>query len=328
VKKILSILLFLIVILGIWYWMKVAPSSAESHADQAFVAKNYDQASMMYSQALLSEKSSWRKERLLYKLGTAYRFQGEKERALDFFMKVLREYPSSSYKDRIEQMLRDETGIVAALSQPMDLMDADFQIELPDLEKAQKLVEIKQEKDKVYLQLVNALSKVRDEVPYELLQLYNGYKVLQKRFNEQIVVEQNNRLKDIKKRQQRIVFLIGFTEELTKKLKKSENMYEVVTRSFQDMASALINDSGLKPGIVVTRMPDSTDMERISIEISRLLEVYESSHIFVMVPQEQEVPADAFSDLSAERFRLLVTGGEEDNVATIRGMLHIRNLWQ
>ena len=324
-KKLWVTLGLLLVVLVATYFYFFAPSLTEREGDKLYQAQNYAGSMLQYTRALASKPPHFKAERLLFKLGNSARQSGQRERATDFYFKILRDNPDSIYRDRIQSFLRLETQDFKeqSLSKP-------YQLNLESLRqgKVEGLSELKQQRDRLYSHLVMALSRMDGGMNFEVKSLYRDFKMIETEFNSKLESVSLDRPQKARKRLERRLAIVGFPTETADALRKHESVF-----SLRVMEASNISELFAKGG---EQIPQSVFMSiqgvnhtNFSLNLRRLLDYSEKTKIFLLIDDnEGEGIGDGLPEPLPTRVHILRCRSGEVCRQEIQNVMHSRHLWQ
>lgn len=313
--------------LGYWFY-QVAPSDFENEGDAFMQTQDYSQASLMYARALKDSRASYSEERVLFKLGNSYRIQGERDRAFDFYFMLLRQNPNSIYKERIEEYLREQKGLLTSNAENLTVeIDWSF---LQNSQEAVTLEQVVEQRHRIYRHLLDKImASAGGGASYEALELYSAF-----RKNEVQLLE----LKEQKGRElsvqattirPRLISLVAADEDTIEKIRKSDLPFplKVDALATLDDVFAYSSSNQAVEGLFLFLRPE--DMAMAEIHVPRIGDLYENSKIFLIFVDEGEQEQLGESPLVKDsRFRWFSCSDSEDCVHTIRDSLRLKSLWQ
>jgi tetratricopeptide (TPR) repeat protein len=333
IARILSFLLLIgLLLFAIWLYL-VSPSAHEKLGDQAMQDQDYASASMYYSRAMNEGKTSFGKERVLFKLGNSFRIQGERERAFDFYFMLLRLNKDSAYKERIEEFLREQKGHLA-LENNQDKVEIDWSF-LNQKSGPMTLEQQKQKRDQLYRMLIDRLSTSGATVmAYETLELYRAFQKSSQEFLELRLRESDTLPQKVVSRQTRNLVFVGFSEDWTSQWNSLSPVTAVEWKSLQEPTDLIEQAETLRPqGIFIYMEPSRRPSDLI--QLPRLADLYENSKFFLvfvdslMNESQSDLELDAMvEEMQHPKLRWFRCQDVSDCRGYMRDLVDLRSLWQ
>jgi len=325
-KRNLSILLLFLILGAGLYMYLLSPSSTERQGDENYQKKDFRASIIFYTKALAQNQVSFKKERLLFKLGNAYRLGGQRERALDFYMKILRDNPESVYRERIQGLLTVEASEIQDLAEDAETYVVDlssFQGPIPE-----DIRTLKAQRDSLYLQLVKAISTARGELSYGLVAAYKRFQEMNRDYQNKKTSFATKRIGQVRSKIQRSLALVSMEEGDGQKLKARESVYSLAIMEFDSLDEMLQLPSDTVLDAVFIRVSGIPDTKTY-LNTSRLLDLFEKAKVFLLLDDSstEEEKYTLPENLQERTFVLLCK--EEDNCrGRISEVLHLRSIWQ
>ncbi|MCJ8345713.1 hypothetical protein MJH12_09245 [bacterium] len=318
-----------LVLFGIYLYL-ISPSAMEKQADKFYQESRYDDAAHFYQLAFREGNVSFKKERILFKIGNAYRLAGERDRSFDFYFMVLQENTSSVYKSRIQEFLREESEDVI---ESMALND-NFEVNLDFLRDAQELSlqETLLKRDELYKILLMAVMNDNSNLSYQLKDVYRGYKKLQINLAK---VKQEASIQITAKRLKRVrreLLLIGLGESLKEKLLASGYNYNLVIHQISSGHDVIDLQDKIDPqAIYISFQQEVSSMgsDNFLTFLERLYDSYENTKIFLMIDDSNnEGLSEILDSWDKEGLYTLVFQDQDELKSKIKQSLKARFIWQ
>ncbi len=328
--RIASALLILLLILGGVYLYFLAPSGMEKEGDKAYQAQKYADAALKYTAALAKTGTPFSKERLLFKTGNAWNLQGERERALDFYMLILRNNPDSVYRSRIEEHLKEQQQTLARQTRRDGVSTLD--LSFLNQSEAKSLVQIKTERDQIYLELLDRLIRPgTSAVDYETLELYRTFQKARSRFDSALEGASEQRVTVLRKGGPELhLVLVQFAEEFQEELQAQSGPQKVFWHGKPNLAEALEDAGRIKADGFFIQLQDS-DWASAGVMLPRLVEVFQKSKIFLVFvdTMKNTEELDQFAEsLETEVRWLKCVDGVPACMQSLQGLSQRKSLWQ
>ncbi|MBW7875464.1 MAG: hypothetical protein H3C47_05720 [Candidatus Cloacimonetes bacterium] len=334
IARILSFV-FLIALLLFVVWMYlVSPSAHEKLGDQAMQSQDYVSASMYYSRALNEGKTSFGKERVLFKLGNSFRIQGERERAFDFYFMLLRLNKDSAYKQRIEEFLKEQKGHLA-MENNQDRVDIDWSF-LNQTKGPMTLLEQKQKRDKLYRMLIERLSGsgTNQALAYETLELYREFQKSSQQYIESKEQESQKLPQKVMSMATRHLVSVGFLKEWMAEMHSLSPVTAVQWNNLQEPGELIELAESIKPDAIFIYMEASRRQSDL-IQLPRLADLYENSKFFLVFVDSlmNESYSDSelaglVSEFGHTKLRWFRCQDLADCKGYLRDLVDLRSLWQ
>jgi tetratricopeptide (TPR) repeat protein len=301
----------------------------EKEAERFLQSGDYEKAVVYYTRALAANNSRRREERILYKLGLSCRNAGEKERSLDFFMRLLSLNPDSSYRSGIQNILRSDADGESGFARPEDLYRP-YTPEEVVVPQGMTLVQAKSERDNLYRALVGELLQINNgKISHRSLDLWRNLRKMQLEYEKLIKEGLDVRVAELRRIETRNIYFIGLPEEMGKSLSSSEKVFHLSISHFETVFDALnAGDPGFSPDGVFLNIADLSE-ERLRISVERFLDFYKNAKLFlIFVDNQTAVDTSLVSSFPEDRVRFLsVAEIGEDLRHSIGEILHVRSLW-
>lgn len=329
-RKILFIVIALLCLWAVFYYFRhFSLLSAEKEAEYFLQNGDYEQAVMHYTRALAANNSKKREERILYKLGLCCRNAGEKERSLDFFMRLLHLNPESSYRDGVQNILKSDADEHLQISDMADFYSSYIPTDV-SLPEGLSLVQMKEERDRLYKSLVGELLNINNgRISHRALDLWHNLRTVQQEFENTIVRSLESRVTELQRIETKTIYFIGLPENLGESLKATEKIFRLSTAHFETMFDALNWSEGqiVPDGIFLNTVDLSA--ERLKISIDRFLDFYKNTKLFlIFVDKQTTIDVSLAKSFPEERVCFFsVADVEEDLKQSIGEILHVRSLW-
>ncbi len=324
-KRVFSGLVFLsLVFLGVYLYL-LSPSAAEKEGDRLYQAQDFAGAGLAYTRSLAVSSTSFASERVLFKAGNAYRLASERDRAFDFYLKLLREYPDSVYKPRIQEFLKEEQKNLTATAPGKIQLDLSFLQKKPA-----SLEEMKGTRDQIYLSLLQVLTQ-EGSLPqdFEVRQLYQELKKADLVLEESRSVQATSRLSQVAEiKRLHLAFLTG--QASFEQGFKSLDFVIKPKAAFYAEPVALIQAS-LQNLDGLFFFASLSSWKGNVVHLQRLAEVYENTKIFVILVEESldsTQSAELDKDLSDLKLKYLVCKDESNCLEQMHDLIQVRSLWQ
>ena len=324
--KILSALVILTIVLGALYLFLLSPSGVERNADSKYQDKDFRASILLYTRALAENRLSFKAERLLFKLGNAYRLGGQRERALDFYIKILRDNPDSVYRERIQGLLKVETEEIQGLAE----VESTYTIDLSSFQGPvpEDIVKLKSQRDLLYLQLVKAISSSRGGLGYELLSAYKRFQELDEGYQQRRSSDLTTHTSIIRRKAIRNLALVGMADDAGAGLKKEESVYTLAITQKDSIQELLQSPSNFPLDAVFVRV-HGIPSTKFHLNASRLFDLFEKAKIFLLFDDNGTEPreVDLGEYLQKNTFVLECEDDKECRMRILEA-LHLRSIWQ
>lgn len=329
--KKLGIGLFLLLLFALCGYLYLSsPSALEKQADKFYQNSQYDDAAHYYQLAFAEGNLSFKKERILFKIGNAYRLSGEKERSFDFYFMVLQENKSSVYKTRIQEFLRDSDEVddtSVALHQKIEV-DLDFLKEDTEL-SLRKVVE---QKNKLYKILVMAVVSDNLNLSYQLKDLYKGYKELQLKLQKSKIETSALLSQKRLQRDRREMLFIGLESELKQELVVSSPNYNLVIHEIDSSNDIIDLKSEISPQAIFIAYQSefsSLGVDNFITFLERMYDSHENAKVFLMIDDSNsEGLSEILNSVDDQRVFTLLFQDQKELRSKIKESLKARFLWQ
>ena len=325
-KRNISIVIVILLFIGGFYIFLLAPSKSERSGDKKYEKKDYRGSIVLYTQALSQNQVSFNQERLLFKLGNAYRLVGQKDRALDFYMKILRDNPDSVYRERIQGLLTLEVTEFQQITEDTQAHVVDlapFKGPLPE-----NIVTLKARRDALYLELIRGISTMEGALDMSLVEAFKRFKDMNKHYHSKKIEFSSEQVEIIKSGVSRSLALISMGEGVGDRLRKQELVYDLQLYELDSIEEILQLASDTKLDGVFIRLEEIVDT-KTTLNLSRLLDLFEKAKIFLLLDDSSTVKEKfELSEKLSERIYLLSCNEEENCRGRILEVLRLRSLWQ
>jgi len=305
------------------YFYFLAPSSAERDGARLYETKDYPGATLQYTRALASKPSRYQAERLLFKLGNSARQLGQRERATDFYFKILRDNPDSTYRKSIQGFLRVESQDLHEqnLAKP-------YQLDLDTLRqtKGKGLLELKRQKDRLYSYLVKNLSLMQGDLSHEVKTLYRDFKAVEREFNSSLQTADSVRQRKTGENLQRRLALVGFPENVSEDLRKHESVFQLNILEVTSIMDLFARGGEQIPQSVFIRL-QGVKHTNFTLNLGRLLDFSEKTKIFLLI-DDNKGEGTGLPEPLDEEIRILRCPARENCRGEIQKVIHSRHLWQ
>ncbi|MCO4781960.1 MAG: hypothetical protein KC646_06505 [Candidatus Cloacimonetes bacterium] len=321
-------LLLLVALCGYLYLS--SPSTLEKQADKFYQSSQYDDAAHYYQLAYAEGNLSFKKERILFKIGNAYRLAGERERSFDFYFMVLQENKNSVYKSRIQEFLRDDGSVddsSIAFQQDIEV-DLDF---LKDTDQL-SLKETIEQRNKLYKILVMAVVSDNLNLSYQLKDLYKGFKKLQIKVDKSKKQAAISLFKKRLKRDRREMLFIGFEKELKQALISSSSNYKLIIHEIESANEVIDLKADIQPQAVYISYQNefsSMGADNFITFLERMSDSYENTKFFLMIDDSSsEGLSEILKSVDDQRVFTLLFQDQKELRSKIKQSLKARFLWQ
>ena len=308
------------------YIFLLSPSHDESNADELFERKDFRGAIVLYTKALASNKITFSEERILFKLGNAYRLAGEHKRAFDFYFSILRKNDESVYKNRIQAYFRHEAKDLEMETSLNNLVLES--ISTGELNDA-SIVDLKLKRDKLYLQLINILTSPKvDQSSYQVLDLYDNYKNIQTKFLNYRRIAFNNVNKALKKKISRKFVTLWMEKIGLDDFSSLSDLYKIQHVALEDWAECFKIEGD--PPVDAFFINVSEEVQtNLAIQIPRLYDFHEKAKVF-LVFDDSTLEGSSLNKVKAlaDDVSILQCDNENECTNLIRQLIHRRSLWQ
>lgn len=325
-KRNISILVVILIILGALYILLLAPSGSERDGDQKYQDKDYRGSIILYAQALKQNQIAFTKERLLFKLGNAYRLVGQKDRSLDFYMKILRDNPDSVYRERIQGLLTMEVTEFQDITEYTE----GYVVDLKPFEGplSANIATLKARRDALYLELIKGISTMKGTLDLSLMEAYKHFKEMNKNYQSKKQEYSAEQVELIKSKAKRTLALIAMGKDAGDRLKKQEPVYDLQLIELDSLDEILQLPSETNIDGVFIRLEEIIDT-KIDLNLSRLLDLFEKAKVFLLLDDSSTVREKyELPETLSERIYLLSCNEEENCRGRIIDVLRLRSVWQ
>ncbi|PCJ20588.1 MAG: hypothetical protein COB02_03445 [Candidatus Cloacimonadota bacterium] len=326
VVGIFSIILVLVCV----YLYLISPSSMEKKADKFYQDSKYEDAAHFYQLAFTEGNISFKKERILFKLGNSYRLSGETDRSFDFYFMVLQENKSSVYKSRIQEFLRGENEG----SFQLDVASQNIEVDLSFLNSTTEL-SLKgtlDKRDEIYKVLLLAISNDNANLSYQLKDIYRAFKKLQLKVKEKkieaaVKISIKKSIKD-----KREMLLIGLEDTLKVELKQMRSNYKLIIHQLESGNDIVTLKNDIFPQAIYVSFSQeyaSMGSDNFLTFLERLYDSHENAKIFLMIDDSnKEGLSEILDSWDKDGLYTLVFQDQDELVSKIKESLKARFIWQ